>query len=184
MSNGYMGKILRVDMTTRTTKEEPVTEELAKKYLGGVGFAFKYLTDELRPRISPLAPENKLIFAVGPLTATGAPCTSRMAVATKSPATGTIAVALSGGQFPATMKKAGFDMIIIEGKADKPTYIAIKNGEVSFKNADKFMGMLTMDTQLFIKDELKDQNYEVACIGPAGERLVPMASIIRPGLFQ
>jgi aldehyde:ferredoxin oxidoreductase len=178
IKGGYAGRILRIDLSSQTAKEEVVSEELAKKFLGGVGFAFKYLYDEIKPGTPPLAKENKLIFAVGPLTATGAPCTSRMAVAAKSPLTNTIANALSGGQFPAEMKRAGYDMIIVEGKAQKPTYVAIKGGEVSFRRAEKFSGMETTDTQLFIKEELGDLNFRVACIGPAGEKLVPMACIV------
>ena len=175
---GYTGKIVRVDLTNQTTKEEAVSEELAKNYLGGTGFAIKYLYDELKPGTPPLDKENKLIFAVGPLTATGAPCSSRMAVVAKSPLTNAIGMALAGGHFPAEMKKAGYDMIIIEGKAEKPTYLAIKDGEVRFRSAEKLKGMMTTDTQLFIKEELGDHNYRVACIGPAGERLVPMACIV------
>ena len=177
-NGGYMGKILRIDLSSQSTKEEAVSEELAKKYLGGVGFAFKYLYDEVKPGTPALDKENKLIFAVGPLTATGVSCTSRMAVASKSPLTNTIACALSGGYFPAEMKRAGYDMIIVEGRAEKPTYVAIKGGKVSFRSAEKLSGMETTDTQLFIKEELREQNFRIACIGPAGEKLVPMASII------
>jgi len=177
-NGGYMGKILRIDLSSQSTKEEAVSEELAKKYLGGVGFAFKYLYDEVKPGTPALDKENKLIFAVGPLTATGVSCTSRMAVASKSPLTNTIACALSGGYFPAEMKRAGYDMIIVEGRAQKPTYVAIKGGKVSFRSAEKLSGMETTDTQLFIKDELREQNFRVACIGPAGEKLIPMAGII------
>lgn len=177
-SGGYMGKILRIDLSNQSAKEEAVSEELARNYLGGVGFAIKYLYNELRPGISALDKDNKLIFAVGPLTATGVSCTSRMSVASKSPLTNTIANAMAGGHFPAEMKRAGYDMIIIEGRAEKPTYVAIKGGEVSFRSAEKLSGMETTDTQLFIKDELREQNFRVACIGPAGERLVPMASVI------
>ncbi len=177
-NGGYTGKILRLDLTNQSTKEEAVSEELARNYLGGVGFAFKYLYDELKPGTPPLDRENKLIFAVGPLTATGVFCTSRMAVAAKSPLTNTIACALSGGYFPVEMKRAGYDMIIVEGRAEKLTYVAIKGGKVSFRNAEKLRGVETTDTQLFIKDELRDQNFRVACIGPAGEKLVPIASII------
>lgn len=177
-SGGYMGKILRIDLSNQSAKEEAVSEELARNYLGGVGFAIKYLYNELRPGISALDKDNKLIFAVGPLTATGVSCTSRMSVASKSPLTNTIANAMAGGHFPAEMKRAGYDMIIVEGRAEKPTYVAIKGGEVSFRSAEKLSGMETTDTQLFIKDELREQNFRVACIGPAGERLVPMASVI------
>ncbi len=177
-SGGYMGKILRIDLSNQSAKEEVVSEELARNYLGGVGFAIKYLYNELRPGISALDKDNKLIFAVGPLTATGVSCTSRMAVASKSPLTNAMGAAFAGGHFPAEMKRAGYDMIIIEGKAEKPTYVAIKEGDVRFRSAEKLKGMITTDTQLFIKEELKDHNYRVACIGPAGEGLVPIACII------
>ena len=178
IKGGYAGKILRIDLSSQTAKEEPVSEDLAKNYLGGAGFAIKYLYDELKPGTPALDKANKLIFAVGPLTATGAPCSSRMAVVAKSPLTNAVGMALAGGQFPAEMKKAGYDMIIIEGRAEKPTYIAIKDGEVRFRSAEKLKGMMTTDTQLFVKEELGDQNYRVACIGPAGERLVPLACIV------
>jgi len=177
-SGGYTGMILRINLNEPSVKEEPVSETLVKNYLGGAGFAIKYLYDELKPGTPALDIDNKLIFAVGPLTASGAPCASRMAVAAKSPLTGAMGMALSGGQFPAEMKKAGYDMIIIEGKADKPTYISIKDGEVRFHKAQKLSGMMTTDTQLFIKEELGDWNYRIACIGPAGDRCVPIACIV------
>jgi aldehyde:ferredoxin oxidoreductase len=177
-NGGYAGKILRIDLTNQSTKEEAVSEELARNYLGGAGFAIKYLYDELKPGTPALDKANKLFFAVGPLTATGAPCSSRMAVVAKSPLTNAIGMALAGGHFPAEMKRAGYDMIIIEGRAEKPTYIAIKDGEVRFRSAEKLKGMMTTDTQLFIKEELGDHNYRIACIGPAGERLVPLACIV------
>ena len=151
---------------------------LPVRVLGGAGFAIKYLYDELKAGTPALDKANKLFFAVGPLTATGAPCSSRMAVVAKSPLTNAVGMALAGGHFPAEMKKAGYDMIIIEGRAEKPTYIAIRDDEVRFRGAEKLKGMMTTDTQLFIKEELGDLNYRVACIGPAGERLVPLACIV------
>jgi aldehyde:ferredoxin oxidoreductase len=175
---GYTGKILRIDLSNQSVKEEEVSEELARNYLGGAGFAIKYLYDELKPGTPALGKDNKLIFAVGPLTATGASCSSRMAVVAKSPLTNAVGMALAGGHFPAEMKRSGYDMMIIQGKAEKPTYITIKNDEVRFRSAEKLWGMMTADTQLFIKEELGDHNYRVACIGPAGERLVPMACIV------
>jgi aldehyde:ferredoxin oxidoreductase len=176
--NGYMGKLLRLDLTTQSYKEEPISESLAKLMMGGAGFAFKYLYDEFKPRTPALDPANKLVFALGPLNATSAPCTNRMAVASKSPLTGTIAAAYSGGHFPDELKRAGYDMIIVEGKAEKLTYVSIKDGDIRFHKAEKFSGVETMDTQLFIKDELRDQNFRVACIGPAGERQIPIACIV------
>ncbi len=175
---GYTGRILRVNLTSQTASEEPLPEEIVRDYLGGAGIAIKYLYDEVPPSTDPLGEANKLYFAIGPLTATGAPCSSRMSVVAKSPQTGAVGMALSGGQFPAELKQAGYDMLIIEGRAEKPTFIAIKDGKVTFRNATKLWGMMTTDTQLFVKDELGDQNYRVACIGPAGERMVPMACIV------
>src|SRR4030043_392585 len=170
---GYTGKILRVDLSSLSAKEEKLSEDLVKNYLGGAGFAIKYLYDEVKPGTPALGKDNKLIFAVGPLTATGAPCARRMSVVAKSPLTGAIGMALSGGQFPSEMKMAGYDMIVIEGRAEKPTYIAIKDGKVQFRSAAKIMGMMTTDTQLFIKEGLADQNYRIACIGVAAERRSP-----------
>ena len=175
---GYAGKILRINLTGESFSEEKLPEALVNDYLGGAGFAIKCLYDEVKPDTPPLDEANKLIFAVGPLTGTGAACASRMSVAAKSPLTGAVGMALSGGQFPTEMKKAGYDMIIIEGKAEKPTYVAVKDGKVSFRSADKVRGMQTTDTQLVIKDELGDQNYRIACIGPAGENLSPMACVV------
>ena len=114
---GYTGKILRINLTEQTASEEELPEELVRDYLGGAGFAIKYLYDEVKPKTPALDEANKLIFAVGPLTATGAACASRMAVVAKSPLTNAVGMALSGGQFPAEMKMAGYDMIIIEVKA-------------------------------------------------------------------
>ena len=175
---GYAGEILRIDLSNQSFQEAPLPEELVNNYLGGAGFAIKYLYDEVKPKSPALDAANRLIFAVGPLTATGASCASRMAVVAKSPLTNAVGMALSGGHFPAEMKMAGYDMIIIEGRAEKPTYIAIKDGKVRFRSAAKLSGMLTTDTQLVIKDELGDQNYRIACIGPAGENLSPMACIV------
>jgi aldehyde:ferredoxin oxidoreductase len=177
-SGGYTGKILRINLTEKTSKEERLPEALARDFMGGAGFGIKYLYDEVKPGTDPLGPENKLIFADGPFTGAGVPCSSRMSVAGKSPLTGAVGLALSGGHFPAEMKYAGWDAIIIEGKADKPTYIAITNSNVRFRDASHCWGTLTFDCQQIIKDELRDQNARVCCIGPAGERLSRMAAMI------
>ena len=175
---GYTGKILRVNLSEGRAKEEALPLAIAKDYIGGAGFGMKYLFDELKPGIDPLGPENKLIFAVGPFSGTSIPCASRMAVTGKSPSTGAVGMSLSGGHFPVEMKRAGYDALIIEGKADKPTYVWIKNGKVFFRDARGAWGTKTTDCQQIIKNELKDQNVRVACIGPAGENLSKMACII------
>jgi aldehyde:ferredoxin oxidoreductase len=177
-SGGYTGKVLRIILSDKTSKVEPLPETVAKDFMGGAGFGIKYLYDEVRPGTDALGPENKLIFAPGPFTGAGVPCSSRMAVTAKSPLTGAVGVGLSGGHFPAEMKYAGWDAIIIEGKADKPTYIAIANNNVRFRDASHCWGTRTFDCQQIIKDELHDQNVRVCCIGPAGERLSKIAAMI------
>lgn len=175
---GYTGKILRVNLTEKSFKEEPLPVEVAQDFIGGSGFTVKYLYDEVPADCDPLGPENKLIYAPGPFTGTTIPCASRMAINAKSPATGAMGVATTGGHFPVEMKRAGYDVLIIEGVAEEPTYLYIKNGEVKFRSAKDLWGLTSMDTQLVIKDELHDQNVRISCIGPAGEKLSRMACIV------
>ena len=151
---------------------------MAQDFIGGSGFTVKYLYDEVPADCDPLGPENKLIYAPGPFTGTTIPCASRMAINAKSPATGAMGVATTGGHFPVEMKRAGYDVLIIEGKAEEPTYLWIKNGEVKFRSAKEIWGLPSTDTQLVIKDELHDQNVRISCIGPAGEKLSKMACIV------
>jgi len=175
---GYSGKILRVNLTDQTAKEEELSQDVAKDFIGGAGFGIKYLFDEVKGGTDALGPDNKLIFASGPFSGTTIPCASRMAVTSKSPLTGAVGMALTGGYFPVELKFAGWDALIIEGKAEEPTYVWIKDGEVKFRSAKKLWGMKTTDTQQIIKNELHDQNIRVACIGPAGENQIKIASII------
>ena len=175
---GYTGKVLRVNLTDQSAKTEDLPLQIARDYIGGAGFGIKLLFDELKSRVDPLGPENKLIFSVGPFTGTSTPCASRMAVTAKSPLSGTVGVALTGGYFPAELKFAGYDMLVIEGRAEKPVYLWIKDGEVSFRSAEDLWGTLTSDCQQMIRNKLGDQNVRVACIGPAGENLSRIACII------
>jgi aldehyde:ferredoxin oxidoreductase len=175
---GYTGKVLRVNLTEKSFKEEPLPLEVAQDFIGGSGFTVKYVYDEVPADCDPLGPENKLVFAPGPFTGTTIPCASRMAINAKSPATGAMGVATTGGHFPVEMKKAGYDVIIIEGMAEEPTYIYVKNGEVKFRSAKHVWGLATTDVQQVIKDELHDQNIRISCIGPAGEKLSRMACIV------
>jgi aldehyde:ferredoxin oxidoreductase len=175
---GYIGKILRINLTDQKANEEELPLDVAKAYIGGAGFGIKYLYDEVPPGANPLGPDNKLIFASGPFSGTTIPCASRMAVTAKSPLTGAVGMALTGGQFPVELKYAGYDALIIEGKAEKPTYVWIKNGKVQFRSAKKVWGMKTTDCQQIVKNELNDQNIRIACIGPAGENMCKIACII------
>jgi aldehyde:ferredoxin oxidoreductase len=142
---GYTGKVMRINLTDKTAREEELTQEVARDYIGGAGFGIKYLFDEVPKGTDPLGPENKLIFAAGPFSGTSVPCSSRMAVTGKSPLTNAVGVALTGGYFPAELKFAGYDALIIEGKAEKPTYVWIKNGDVRFRDARGLWGLKTTD---------------------------------------
>lgn len=175
---GYTGKVLRVNLSDQTSVEEDLSSQVAKDFIGGAGFGIKYLFDEVPANADPLGPDNKLIFASGPFSGTNVPCASRMAVTAKSPLTGAVGMALSGGHFPVELKFAGYDALIIEGQSEKPVYISIKDKKVQFKSAKNLWGLKTTDTQQIIKNDLKDQNFRVACIGPAGENQIKIASII------
>jgi len=175
---GWFGKLLRINLTDQTSREEEIPEELLKKYLGGAALGSKILYDELAPGIDPLGEENKLLYTTGPLTGTDVPCASRLNIATKSPLTGTVTNSLSGGHFPVELKWTGYDIIVIEGRAKKPVYVVIKEGRVSFKSAEKLWGLNTVDTQVLIKENLKDLNVRISCIGPAGENQSMIAAII------
>ena len=177
-NGGYNGKVLRVNLTNRTWSTEPLPQDVAADFVGGAGFCVKYVYDEVPPDADPLGPENKLIYAPGPLTGTSAPCTSRMAIGALSPQTRGVNVGLTGGHFPVEMKAAGYDVFIIEGKATEPVYLWISDDQVRFRPAAELWGMMTSDCQQAIKDELKDQNVRVSCIGPAGESLSKIASIV------
>ena len=137
---GYVGKVLRINLTTKEIAEEELSEELIKDYLGGAGMAIKYLFDEVPATTDALSQDNKLIFALGPLGGTSAPCASRMTITSKSPLTNCVGMSMTGGYFPVEMKFAGYDIIIIEGKAEEPSYIWVKDGAVSIKSAKKMWG--------------------------------------------
>lgn len=174
---GWHGKILRVNLSKGTTSVETIDVQTAKDFIGGRGWAIKYLYDELNPKVDPLAPENKLIFATGPLTSTPAPTGNRYMVVTKSPLTGTLSNSNSGGTFPTEMKRTGFDMFIFEGAAQKPVYLWVDHGKVEIRPAGHLWGLDVHQTEdLLLEETHKDA--KVACIGPAGERLVKIASIM------
>lgn len=161
-----------------TEHKEELPPEIARDFIGGVGFGIKFLFDEVKAGTNPLGPDNKLIFSLGPFTGTSIPCASRMAVVGKSPLTSAVGASFAGGHFPAELKFAGYDALIIEGKAEKPTYIWVKDGVVQFRDATKFWGTRTSDCQGLIQRELRDPNIRIACIGPAGENQVKMSCII------
>jgi aldehyde:ferredoxin oxidoreductase len=171
-------RILRVNLTKGTVKEEPTNMEWAAKYLGQRGLGTKYLVEEVDPKVDPFAPENKLIVATGPLTGTNASTAGRWSVITKSPLTGCVACSNSGGFFGGELKNAGWDMIIFEGKSPKPVLLSINNDEAKLLPADQYWGKSVWATEPAIKKQLGDDNIKVASIGEAGESGVLYAAIV------
>lgn len=175
---GWMGKILRVNLDDNSIAKEDLNYSLAKEYIGGRGYASRLLYDEIDPSVDPFSPGNKIIFATGPLTGTIASASSRYMVVTKGALTGAIASSNSGGYFPAEIKYAGYDMIIVEGKAKKPVYILIENEKVEIKDSAHLWGKDTWETEDNIRSENNNEEIKVCCIGQAGEKLVRMACIV------
>lgn len=178
MSHGYTGRILRVDLSSGKSVIEEPAENFYRQYFGGEGFVSYFLLKEVPPEVDALGPENKLIFAAGPLTGVPVGGCGRHCVGAKSPLTGGFGESEAGGYWGTELKLAGFDAIIVEGKADKPVYIFIKDGQVEIKNAQHLWGMKTLECQNAICEELGDENVKVALIGPAGENLVSFACIL------
>ncbi|MDO9509542.1 MAG: aldehyde ferredoxin oxidoreductase family protein [Thermovirgaceae bacterium] len=171
-------KVLRVNLTKGTVKEEPINKEWMKQYIGGRGYATKLLYEELKKGTDPLSEDNILIFANGPLTGSSVPTGGRYMVVTKSPLTGLIASSNSGGYWGAELARAGYMLIVVEGKAKKPVYLWIKDGKAELRDAASLWGKDTHQTTDAILKELGDDKVKVACIGPAGEKLSRIACII------
>ena len=175
---GYAGKILRVNLTDRTSRVEPLDERMAREFMGGNGFISRWLYDELAPGTDPLSPENLLILTSGPTNAMAIPMASKFAAGSKSPLTNTHVDSFCSGPFGNQLKYAGYDAVMIDGRVDEPSYLLIDDDEVSIRPAAHLWGKLTTDTQSTIRAELNDPSAGIACIGPAGENLVLFACII------
>ena len=175
---GYCGQLLRVNLTTGRIEKEPLDLKMAKKFIGGRGLATYLLTEMVTPKVEPLSPENVIIFASGPLTGSRAPASGRHMVVTKSPLSGTVASSNSGGFWGVELKRAGFDLIIIQGKSEKPCYISIKDGEVEVKDAQKYWGRLVSESTDLLLEEAQDAKARVLTIGPAGEKLSLIAAVM------
>lgn len=176
MKTTYNGKLLRINLTTGEIKQEELDLELAKKFIGGRGLGTKMLLDEGVAEVDPLSDKNKLIYITGPMTGAAVPTGGRYMVVTKSPLTSMIASSNSGGQWGGKLKYAGWDAIIVEGKAEKPVYINIEDENVEIKSAEAFWGKKSEE----VDDELKQiyPKCSVLNIGPAGERQSLMAAIM------
>lgn len=179
MSHGYMGKWLEVDLTRKRAEVRSLDTGFAKKFLGGRGFGVKILYDRLKPKTNPFSPANVLVFATGPLT--GGKCRispGRYVVCTKSPLTGTILDSNSGGNWGPTLKMAGFDYIVITGKAGVPTYLWVHNRECEFRDATHIWGNMDIyEGEDAIKKETNEKAKVTQC-GPTGERLALLSCIM------
>jgi aldehyde:ferredoxin oxidoreductase len=170
-------RILRVDLSKGSCKSEPLNMEWAAQYLGQRGLATKYYTAECDPKVDPLSPANKMIFATGPLTGTMASTGGRYSVITKGPLTGAIACSNSGGYFGAELKMAGWDMIIFEGKSPKPVYLSIADDRVELLDASALWGKTTWELEPLLKQK-HDSQARVCSIGRAGETGCLFACIV------
>jgi len=175
---GYNGKILRVDLSKGNTSVEEHDEDFYRRYLGGTALISYYLLKEQKPKVDPFAPESKLVFAAGVVT--GAPIGGygRNAIGAKSPLTNAFTSSEVGGYWGAELKHAGFDAIVIEGKANKPVYLWIQDGKVEIKDATHLWGKTTAETQELIRKELGDSLIRTALIGPGAEKLVRFACVV------
>ncbi len=174
----HHGTILRVNLATKEIKQEKLSKELARKFIGGRGLATKLFMDEVSPTVEALSAKNKLIFATGALTATTAPTGGRYMVVTKSPLTGTIASSNSGGFFGQKLKSTGNDVVIFEGKAEKPSYLYINDKKAELRDAAHIWGKDAHETTDMLVDEIGDKTAKVACIGLAGEKLSNIAAVM------
>ena len=175
----YAKRILYVDLTTGKTETKPLKDELAKKYIGGIGLGMRLFLDNSKPGVDPLSPENPMVFITGPLTGTMAPSAGNSyAVVSKSPLTEGINESKAHGFFGAELKRAGYDAVIFTGKSEKLVYAWIDDNSVQLIDAQHLMGKSPQDTEETIREELGDFYIRVSAIGEAGEKLVRVACII------
>ena len=178
MGFGYTGKILRVNLSDSKIQAETPEENFYRRYFGGRALIAYYLLKEMKPKVDPLGPENKLIFATGVLTGAPFSGSGRNSVGAKSPLTGAYGDAEVGGFWGAELKHAGFDAVIVEGKAKNPVYLWVHDGQAEIKDAKHLWGKEIGQSQELIRKELQDQTIRTTQIGPAGERLVRYACVI------
>ncbi|MBD3196778.1 MAG: aldehyde ferredoxin oxidoreductase [Candidatus Lokiarchaeota archaeon] len=177
-SSSITSNILSINLSNEKISIEHPEDIFYRRYFGGQGFISYYLLKELEKGINPLGPKNKLIFAAGPITGVPIAGAGRHAVGAKSPLTGGYGQAEVGGYWGAELKKAGFDAIIIEGRAKDPVYLWIKDGKVQLRDANHIWGKVTGDVQRILKKENEEKLLRIAQIGPGGENLIPYACVI------
>ena len=174
---GYAGKILRIDLTSGKITREP-TKTYAQKWLGQRGIGQRILYEELRPWVHAYEPANVMVVETGPLSGTLAPSSCRYSLASKNPYNGGVGTSNSCGFFGPELKYAGYDHLVIRGRAIRPVYLLIRDDQVELRDADFLWGKTTWETEDLIRDKLGDEEVKIICIGPAGERLVRSACVI------
>lgn len=179
--DGYAGRILFVDLTNGRMREQPFPDEWKRRFIGGRGLGVALLSHMAVPSVDPFSPENPLVFATGPLTGSGVPLGARYDVVTKSPLTGTLTSANSGGMFGTELKRAGFDAVVVSGAAASPVYLLVRDGNAELRDASGCWGLSTGGSAAAIQKEIGDVHARIASIGPAGECLCRMACIVNEG---
>ena len=180
MIKGWTGKRLRIDLSLRKAWSEDISPADLRQWFGGRGLNASFFSQHFHAPVSPASPENPIAFAAGPLTGTLAPCSGWTSIASFSPLSDFPVYGFTRmpGHFGASLKAAGFDQCIIQGKADRPVYLWIDDGEVKFEKADHLWGKETTETTVTLQEEKGDRSIEVLCIGPAGEGKIPFANVI------
>ena len=180
---GYMGKIIKIDLTSQTVEDYPWSDEYRRKYIGGKAVASRIMYDTFKGDEDPLGPENIIVVSTGPVTGLGGPSSNRFDVSALSPQTGITTSSNCGGNFGYYLKRAGYDAVIVAGKSEKPIWVEINDDEITFHDASSLWGMKACDAQTALKKEIKsqfgfDKHCGIATIGPAGENLVRYSAVI------
>jgi len=175
---GWMGKILRIDLTDKQTTEEKIATNVLREFIGGRGLGAKLLLEDLKPGIDPLGPENEIIFSAGPLGGVPVAGATRCAILGKSPLTGIYGETNCSGSFGPEIKRCGYDAIVVQGASETPVYVLVQDNEVKIKNAKHIWGKTTGEAHSSLLKDIGSEKAHTACIGPAGENLVKYASVI------
>jgi aldehyde:ferredoxin oxidoreductase len=178
MLAGYAGKMLFVDLSRESIQDVHLTEQTCRQFIGGYGIGIRILYEQMKPHVDPLGGDNMLGFVIGALTGTSVPGTGRYGVVTKSPLTGAWCESNAGGTMGPEFKSAGYDAVFFKGIASKPVYLLIRDGQAELKDASRFWGKDTYETEDALHQEIGDDKFKIASIGPAGESSSLMAGIV------
>ena len=175
---GYFGRLLRVSLDKHVVQVEKIDPSALRRYLGGTGYGARVLYDEIPKGVDALSEANKLMFITSPLTAKRIPGGGSVMLCFKSPATNAWGESRCGGDFGPDLKSAGYDAVVIEGRSSSPVYLSIDDDEVTLKSAAHLRGKLVSEKVRIIRGELNDPRVSVMCIGPGGENLSRIASVM------